>query len=77
MEIELGTELLEKSSIAVLIEDNSIFTLTIKELKKSIEDGIIKSNSIIFNNLVPTLGELDSNWKLPVEKTWVSKYFNK
>lgn len=76
LESELGTELLEKSKIAVL-EGDQVSTFSLKDLKRSIEEGVIHPDSIIFNNLVPTLDGLESKWKVPAEKTWISKYFNK
>lgn len=76
LEAELGTELLGKNSVAIL-QESSIATIALKDLKKSVIEGKIKPDSVVFNNLIPTLGELDTNWKLPAEKTWVSRYFTK
>jgi hypothetical protein len=76
LENELGTELLSKNYVAVL-EGSSIATVTLKDLKNHVSEGKIKPDSVVFNNLIPTLGELDNNWRVPAEKTWVSRYFNK
>lgn len=76
LEADLKTGLLGKTSVAVL-EKEHVITYNLVELKKNILEGKIQSDSIIFNNLVPTLGELDLQWKLPAEKTWISRYFNK
>ena len=75
LENELQIELLGKTSIAVLKGD-SITTFSLKDLKQTIKEGKIQPQTIIFNNLVPTLGELNHNWKVPAEKTWISRYFN-
>jgi len=76
LEAELGTEILGKTSVAIL-EKNGISTFGLKDLKKSVEEGKITPDSIIFNNLVPTLGELNSNWKQPAKDSWLSRYFSK
>lgn len=75
LESELQIELLGKTTIAIL-EGDSIATFGLKDLKKAIQEGKIHPQTIIFNNLVPTLGDLSHNWKLPAEKTWISGYFN-
>ncbi len=76
LEDELGADLLGKTAIAVL-EKTSIATFGLKDLKKSVEEGKITPDSIIFNNLVPTLGELDRCWKQPAKESWLSRYFSK
>lgn len=75
LENELGIGFLEKSSIAVY-EKNNISTFELKNLKTLIKEGKIKQESLIFNNLVPTLADLETNWQQPAKKTWLSRYFN-
>jgi hypothetical protein len=75
LESDLDTSFLEKSSIAVY-DKNHISTFELKDLKKLIKEGKINQESIIFNNLVPTLADLDTNWQQPAKQTWLSRYFN-
>ena len=72
---DLEIDFLEKSSIAVF-EQNNISTFTLKEVKNLIKEGKITRESIIFNNLVSTLSDLDSNWQQPASQTWLSRSFN-
>lgn len=76
MEEELGIAFLEKSSVAILEENDEIMIYELKDLKKNVKEGKIKPNSLIFNNLVPTLGELETSWRIPASKSWISRYFN-
>jgi len=76
LELELGNELLGKNKVALLKEDK-ITLFDLKNLKKLIEEQKITHNSIIFNNLISNLSELEGNWKMPAGKTWLSRYFNK
>lgn len=75
IENELGIGFLGKSSIAVN-EKNNVSIFDLKDLKKIIKEGKITPESIIFNNLVPTLADLDTNWQQPAKQTWLSRYFN-
>lgn len=76
LESELGLELLNKTSLAVR-EGDELKIFNLKDLKQAVFEGKIKPDSIIFNNLVPTLGELNDNWEISADKSWVSRYFNK
>jgi hypothetical protein len=76
MEQELGIAFLEKSSVAILEENNEIVIYELKDLKKNVKEGRIKPNSLIFNNLIPTLGDLETSWRIPASKSWLSRYFN-
>lgn len=45
-------------------------------LEKEIKLENINKQSIFFNNLASTIGNLSSNWMIPIEKTWLNKFFN-
>lgn len=76
LESELGIGFLEKSSVAVMQPGDSIEVFELKDVKKSVQQGKIQPDTIIFNNLVPTLGDLSTSWKAPASKSWLSRYFH-
>jgi hypothetical protein len=75
VENELGIGFLEKTKVAILEEDK-ISTFELKDVKKFVQQGIITPQTIVFNNLVPTLAELEQIWQIPASKTWLSRYFS-
>jgi hypothetical protein len=69
----LGLNLFDRTRIAFLV-DNSIKIHPLSQLKALFESGELNKNTITFNNLVPSRGDLTREWKTPVEKTWLIKY---
>ena len=46
------------------------------EFKNLILNGIINSDTIVFNNMVKTKAELNENWETKASESWYKKYFN-
>ena len=61
-------------SVAYL-DDSVVQTLALNELKAAVAEGILEPETLIFNNLVPTLGEFRHSWKTKAVNTWLKKYF--
>ncbi len=40
------------------------------EFEKLFSQGILHDNSIVFNNLIITKKELESNWEIPLKDSW-------
>jgi hypothetical protein len=55
--------------------DNTIVFKTQKQLKEDISLGLIERNTLVFNNLVQTLGDLQTNWQIPAEQSWLARLF--
>ncbi len=47
----------------------------VKEFKKLIKSKSVNANTIVFDNLINTKEELESDWELPAEDTWYSRMF--
>lgn len=47
------------------------------QFEKLIEKGAVNKETIVFNNLVHTKKELDTNWEIPFEKSWHANFFQK
>lgn len=76
LEAALGISLLDKSSVAVMENNNQIATFQLKEIKDRIREGVIKESSLIFNNLITSMDELNHHWKVPASQSWLSRNFN-
>ena len=42
----------------------------VNEFEKLFSQGILHDNSIVFNNLIITKKELESNWEIPLKDSW-------
>ncbi len=68
-----GIHFLDASKIAFLLEEGVVLYSRL-ELKALFAAGVLTGQTITFNNLVATKHELDTHWKIPVEKSWMAKY---
>jgi hypothetical protein len=70
---DLGINFLDRNIIAFYIDDQ-VFLEPIESVKSQIKAGKISKDSIIFNNLVNSRLQMESNWKIPVHRSWLKKY---
>ena len=54
--------------------DNRIESLSLGDLKNKIKDGIISSETIIFNTAINTKAELLNNFRTDIGSSWLSKF---
>ncbi|MDX5347523.1 MAG: hypothetical protein LPJ89_02935 [Hymenobacteraceae bacterium] len=74
LEQEYNLNLTDRSQLAFLL-DNRIKLMSVAEVKNQIKQGNITPDVLYFDNLVPTVGELKTNWVKPASTSWLSKYF--
>jgi len=48
---------------------------TLLEFKKLAKDKSVSENTIVFNNLVNTIEELNEGWEIPASESWHSRFF--
>lgn len=48
---------------------------TLIDFKKMAKDKAVTSNTIVFNNLVNTVGEWNEFWEVPASDSWHSRFF--
>lgn len=73
---ELGVDLLDKMNVTYYQNDR-IHYKTLLDFKKMIKDGAVGKNTIVFNNLVATIGEYKTNWEIPAKDSWHSRFLKK
>jgi len=73
---ELGQQLninwFDRMQVAYLI-DEKVSTFDFREVGALIEQKAINENTVIFNNLVQTKTEWQTNWKQALNKSWLAK----
>ena len=70
-----GVDFLDRTKIATKV-DEEVVLFELAAINGAVETGKLTSESLVFNNLCPTLGEFRSNWLVPASQTWLKRYFN-
>jgi len=76
LENQLAINLLDRSHIAIQ-NDDQLETYPLNSLSAVIKEGKVKQQSILFNNAIENIKDLETRWKQPIGASWASKYFNK
>jgi hypothetical protein len=75
---ELGAKMqldfFQRMNLAFLI-DEKVEILKMSDLKSKIEEGIIDSNTLFFDNTIQNKIELDSKWCVKAGESWLGRYF--
>ncbi len=71
----MNLDFLDRSVIA-LKQDLEIELVNFSEIKKMITDGLISSDSKIFNHAITTKSEMETSWEQPIKESWLKKYFS-
>ena len=71
-----GVDFLDRSKISFYI-DGQVALIPLREVKANFASGRLQASTITFNTLAATKVELETNWHLPTEKSWMAKYLSK
>jgi hypothetical protein len=72
LERKFGIQLMQRTQIAYLVE-NEIHTVEMHDFGSLAKRGEVDSNTLVFNNLIKTLGEMKEGWIVPAGKSWHSR----
>ena len=75
LEKQFGIDLLNKLNTAFRIGEH-INIVSLQDFKKYVEENKIAQDTVVFNNLVQTKGELEEKWEVPARKSWHKRYFS-
>jgi len=75
LEQDLQVDLFNRMLVMFKINDN-INTVNLQDFKRYVEEGKIDKNTTVFNNLVATLKEFESNWETAVQNSWHKRFLN-
>lgn len=80
--VQFIQELEKKYSVDLLDKMNVTFKLgehiahkPLIEFKKMAKEKAVSANTIVFNNLVNTVGEWHEYWEVPAHESWHSRFF--
>lgn len=75
LEKELKISLTDRKAVAYR-EENSIATTPMHEFWALRKAGRVTGSTVVFDNLVKTLGELKTEWEKPFEQSWHQTLWN-
>lgn len=76
LERELGISFMNRVKQSYL-EENIIRFFPISDAKKLIKEGVLNKNTLTFNNTITNKSELNSNWQIPADRSWLGRFFDK
>jgi hypothetical protein len=74
IELDHGLDMFNRFNMAYKVDDQVIVNNK-EDFETLITIGKIGPKTIVFNNLVQTLGDFETKWEVPFEKSWHNKLF--
>jgi len=74
LEQEFNITLFDRFNIAYR-DGDTIKSVGRFEFEDLIKQGGVNADTIVFNNLVPTLGDLNTKWEVPLKNSWHQQVF--
>lgn len=68
-------DFLDRMQIAFIDQSGEVQRASREEFKALKDSGVVSNDTIVYNNLIQTSAELQSNWKIPFAQSWHSKVF--
>jgi hypothetical protein len=75
IENRLNINLFDRFNIAYRSPSGEIESCGRNEFESLLASGKVNENTIVFNNLVQTVKELNSNWEVPLKNSWHATVF--
>ncbi|MDX2048907.1 MAG: hypothetical protein SFU87_19115 [Chitinophagaceae bacterium] len=72
IEKRFNVQLFDRQLLAFVLKDK-IELLPFSQLGYAVENGVINTGTLYFNNLVQTKEELLNKWMIPVKESWLAK----
>lgn len=74
LEQHYQVDLLDKMNVTFKMGEHVTFK-PLLEFKKLAKEKAVSANTIVFNNLVNTLGEWEQFWEVPASESWHNRFF--
>ena len=73
LEAKYSIVLLDKMDVAYR-NNKTIDIISLKDFKQMVKNKSITSTTVVFNNLVSNISELNSHWETTVEDSWHARF---
>jgi hypothetical protein len=57
------------------VNNGEIQTVEMLKIKALVSEGILTPDTLIFNNLVPNIGDFKNAWQVSASNSWMKRYF--
>lgn len=74
LEQKYNVDLLDKMNVTFKLGEH-IAHKPLIDFKKMAKEKAVSANTIVFNNLVNTVGEWQEYWEVPASESWHSRFF--
>ena len=75
LENKYEVDLLDKMNV-IYKQDKHLYHKKLNEFISMYKNNSVSLNTIVFNNLVNTVGEYKLKWEVPVKESWHNKFMN-
>lgn len=69
---KFGVDFFNRTNLAFVVKDK-IQVLPMNQLAYAVQNGFVTGETLYFNNLVQTKAELEKDWIIPVQASWLGK----
>jgi len=76
LEQSLKLDLTNKLNVSFK-DNNNINVVSLLDFKNFVKQQKITENTVVFNNMVATKGDFESQWEVPAISSWHKRFFNK
>lgn len=70
-----GVQMFNRTLLAFYMKDK-VQTIPQAQVNYAIENGLLTMETLYFNNLVNTKSSLETEWLIPISKSWLAKTIN-
>lgn len=67
---KLNINLLDRMDLSYLNSDNELETVHANKISEAHEHDALNEETTVFNNMVTSKSELETNWRIPLAKSW-------
>ncbi|WP_054850827.1 hypothetical protein [Olleya sp. ITB9] len=75
LEKEYNVDLLDKMNVSYK-QGEFVAHKTLTDFRKMAKQKAVSKNTIVFNNLVTSIGELNESWEIPASQSWHNRFLN-
>lgn len=75
LEKKYEVDLLDKMNV-IYKQDKHLYHKKLNEFISMYKNNLVSRNTVVFNNLVNTVGEYKDQWEVPAKESWHNRFMN-
>ena len=75
LENKYEVDLLDKMNV-IYKQDKHLYHKKLNEFISMYKNNLVSLNTVVFNNLVNTVGEYKDQWEVPAKESWHNRFMN-